>query len=214
MTETQTRVYLVTLGNFTSWLHCKLMRTYWKYMNLISLQNANYACSGSFTKVIADRRRRGHPAYIYIYIYIYIEREREREILVWYKPIPQSPYNMVAFSSKLKFFWRKISQPGCVFQFRLGPEENNTPLHLVTSTGFMKAWLEYYSKYHIKISFISLAPKMLIYIIAVLVKANEMQCPLHNQKVNKPSFHGASCQLAPSNIWAHKVQYLPTAVYL
>ena len=26
-----------------------------------------------------------------------------------------------------------------------------------------------------------------------------MQCPLHNQKVNKPSFHGASCQLAPSN---------------
>ena len=27
-----------------------------------------------------------------------------------------------------------------------------------------------------------------------------MQCPLHNQKVNKPGFHGASCQLAPSNI--------------
>ena len=26
-----------------------------------------------------------------------------------------------------------------------------------------------------------------------------MQCPLHNQKVNKPSFHGASCQLAPFN---------------
>ena len=34
-----------------------------------------------------------------------------------------------------------------------------------------------------------------------------MQCPLHNQKVNKPSFHGASCQLAPFNsqtIWTHK----------
>ena len=31
-----------------------------------------------------------------------------------------------------------------------------------------------------------------------------MQCPLHNQKVNKPSFHGTSCQLAPFNsqtIW-------------
>ena len=27
-----------------------------------------------------------------------------------------------------------------------------------------------------------------------------MQCPLHTQKVNKPGFHGTSCQLAPSNI--------------
>ena len=26
-----------------------------------------------------------------------------------------------------------------------------------------------------------------------------MQCPLHNKKVNKPSFHGAPCQLAPFN---------------
>ena len=26
-----------------------------------------------------------------------------------------------------------------------------------------------------------------------------MQCSLHNQKVNEPSFHGASCQLAPFN---------------
>ena len=26
-----------------------------------------------------------------------------------------------------------------------------------------------------------------------------MQCPLHNQKLNKPSFYGASCQLAPFN---------------
>ena len=30
-------------------------------------------------------------------------------------------------------------------------------------------------------------------------KASWMQCPLHNQKVNKPCFHGASCQLAPFN---------------
>ena len=49
----------------------------------------------------------------------------------------------------------------------------------------------------------SLAPKMSICVFAVLVKANWMQCPLHNQKVNKPGFHGASCQLAPPNIWAH-----------
>ena len=26
-----------------------------------------------------------------------------------------------------------------------------------------------------------------------------MQCPFHNKKVNKPSSHGASCQLAPFN---------------
>ena len=79
-----------------------------------------------------------------------------------------------------------------------------------------------YSKYYTEICFIflndiSLAPKMWICIIDVLVKASWMQCPLHNQKVNKPSFHGASWQfkLAPFNsqtIWTHKVQYLPTAV--
>ena len=57
------------------------------------------------------------------------------------------------------------------------------------------------------LNYISLAPKMWICIIIVLVKASWMQCPLHNQKVNKPSFHGASCQLAPFNsqtIWTHK----------
>ena len=43
----------------------------------------------------------------------------------------------------------------------------------------------------------------------MLIKASWLQCPLHNKKVNKPSFHGASCQLAPSNIWTYKVQYLP-----
>ena len=31
----------------------------------------------------------------------------------------------------------------------------------------------------------------------MLAKASWMQCPLHNQKVNKPSFHGAPCQLEP-----------------
>ena len=54
---------------------------------------------------------------------------------------------------------------------------------------------------------ISLAPKVQICIIAVLVKASWMQCRLHNEKVNQPSFHGASCQLAPFNsqtIWTHE----------
>ena len=36
-------------------------------------------------------------------------------------------------------FDNKISQSDCVFQIRLGMEENYSPLHLVTSTGFLKA---------------------------------------------------------------------------
>ena len=36
-------------------------------------------------------------------------------------------------------FDKKISQSNCVFQIRLGLEENDSPLHLVTSTGFLKA---------------------------------------------------------------------------
>ena len=34
---------------------------------------------------------------------------------------------------------KKISQWDCVFQIRLGLKENDSPLHLVTSTGFLKA---------------------------------------------------------------------------
>ena len=60
---------------------------------------------------------------------------------------------------------------------------------------------------------INMAPKVQICIIDLLVKSSWMQFPLHNQIVNKPDSHGASCQLAPSNIWTHRVQYLPTAVY-
>ena len=79
---------------------------------------------------------------------------------------------------------------------------------------------ELFKIYYIETCFIflngiSLAHKMQICIIAVLVKASWMQCPLYNQKVNNPSFHGASCQLEPFNsqpIRTHKVQYLPTAV--
>ena len=58
----------------------------------------------------------------------------------------------------------------------------------------------------------SIWPKIIICIIGLLVKASWMQCPLHNQKLNKPGFHGASCQLAPPNIWIHKVQYLPASL--
>ena len=36
-------------------------------------------------------------------------------------------------------FDNKISQSDCVFQIRLGMEENYSPLHLVISTGFLKA---------------------------------------------------------------------------
>ena len=36
-------------------------------------------------------------------------------------------------------FDKKISKSDCVFQIRLGLEENDSSLHLVTSTGFLKA---------------------------------------------------------------------------
>ena len=48
-------------------------------------------------------------------------------------------------------FDKKISQSDCVFQIRLGPEENYSPLHLVISTGFLWALLEYHPKYDIEI---------------------------------------------------------------
>ena len=47
-------------------------------------------------------------------------------------------------------FDNKISQSDCVFQIRLGMEENYSPLHLVISIGFLKAYLENYSKYDIE----------------------------------------------------------------
>ena len=79
-------------------------------------------------------------------------------------------------------FDKKISQWDCVFQIRLGLQENDSPLHLVTSSGFLKAKLENYSKYDIEICFIflndiSLAPKMWICIIALLVK--QAECSVH-----------------------------------
>ena len=42
-------------------------------------------------------------------------------------------------SANETFFDKKISQSDCVLQVRLGLEENDFPLHLVTSTGFLKA---------------------------------------------------------------------------
>ena len=35
-------------------------------------------------------------------------------------------------------FDKKISQSDCVFQIRLGLEENDSPLHLVTAIGFFE----------------------------------------------------------------------------
>ena len=140
--------------------------------------------------------------------------------MTWYSHRVPGYLTQYSVSANETSFDKKISQSDRVFQIRLGLEENDFPFQLVTSTGFLKAQLVNYSKYDIEICFmflndISLAPKIWICIIAVLVKASWMQCPLHNQKVNKPSFHGASCQLAPFNtqtIWTDKAQYLPRPV--
>ena len=42
-------------------------------------------------------------------------------------------------ANEISFDKKKISQSAWVFQTRLGLEEDNSPLHLVTSTGFLKA---------------------------------------------------------------------------
>ena len=65
-------------------------------------------------------------------------------------------------------------------------------------------------KYGIDIGFLngnSLASKMSIFIIVVLKKASWIWCPFHNYKINKPSFHAARFQVAPSisqTIWTLK----------
>ena len=48
-------------------------------------------------------------------------------------------FNPVLCVSQWNSSWQKNSQSDCVFQIRLGLEENDSPLHLVTSTGFLKA---------------------------------------------------------------------------
>ena len=48
-------------------------------------------------------------------------------------------FSPVLCVSQWNLFWQKISQWDCVFEIRLGLEENGSPLHLVTSTGFLKA---------------------------------------------------------------------------
>ena len=64
------------------------------------------------------------------------------------------------------------SHSDCVFQLILGLGDIILPLHLVTSTGFLNARLEYYSKSHIYIWFlngINLAPTRLICVIEDLI---------------------------------------------
>ena len=48
-------------------------------------------------------------------------------------------FNPVLCVSQWISFDKKISQWDCVFQIRLGLQENDSPLHLVTSSGFLKA---------------------------------------------------------------------------
>ena len=48
-------------------------------------------------------------------------------------------FNPVLCVSQWNLFWQKISQWDSVFQIMLGFEENDSPLHLVTSAGFLKA---------------------------------------------------------------------------
>ena len=117
-------------------------------------------------------------------------------------------------------FDKKISQSDCVFQLLLGLEEHYSPSPLGDFNRLFEGLIGVFFKlWHLDmihfLNAINLAPKILICIINqdLLAKASWMQCPLHNQKVNKPGYHGASSQLAPSNIWTHKVQNLLTAVY-
>ena len=54
--------------------------------------------------------------------------------------LPESTglFNPILCVSQWNSFDKKISQSDCVFQIRLGMEENDSPLHLVSSTGFLK----------------------------------------------------------------------------
>ena len=113
----------------------------------------------------------------------------------------------------------KINQSVCVFQLMLGLmglEEHYSPSSLGDFHWLFKSTCIIQNmtlRYDLFLNGINLTPKMLICIIALLVKASRLQCPLRNKKVNKPDFHGASCQLAPSNIWTHKVKNLRTALF-
>ena len=110
----------------------------------------------------------------------------------------------------MKYLLTKNTQSHCLFQLMLGLEEHYSPSPLVTSTGFFEGLIGVLFKiWYLNMTYflngIYLAKKMQICIIDFLVKATWMQCRLHNKKVNKSGFHGASCQLTQSNIWTHKV---------
>ena len=116
--------------------------------------------------------------------------------------------------SKWNLFWQKQLANQFVFQLMLGLEDHYPSSPLGDFNRLFEGQIGVLFKiWHLNMIYflngINLAPKMQMCIITLLVKVSWMQC----QIVNKPGFHGASCQLAPSNIWTHKVQYLPTAVY-
>ena len=111
----------------------------------------------------------------------------------------------------------KNSQSDCVFQLILGLEENYSPSPLGDFNRLFggQIWVSFqiwhWNMLYFVLNGINLAPKMKIRIIALLVKASRLHCSLHNQKVNKPGFHAASCTIQHLNT---KVQCsLPTAAY-
>ena len=74
--------------------------------------------------------------------------QRPAQLVLFRIAVPTTPAQTVSWSIPITrysvsaneiSFDKKISQWDCVFQIRLGLQENDSPLHLVTSSGFLKA---------------------------------------------------------------------------
>ena len=63
-------------------------------------------------------------------------------------------FSLVLCVRQLNLSWQKISHSDCVFQLISGLEETYCPSPFGDLEGFLKAKLEYYSKYDIEIWFI------------------------------------------------------------
>ena len=90
--------------------------------------------------------------YIYWYKYIHLFLGMQTNIIAQVYRLSAVHCQMTQYSQRVPgyltrysvsaneiSFDNKISQSDCVFQIRLGMEENYSPLHLVPSTGFLKA---------------------------------------------------------------------------
>ena len=122
----------------------------------------------------------------------------------------------LALKRSCNFSRAKIERINTVARHVLLQKNIILPRHLVTSAGFFEGLIRVsFKSWHLNMIYflnvINLAQKCEICIIDLLAKASWMQCPLQNQKVSKPGFDGAACQLAPSNIWTHQVHNLPTS---